>query len=190
MTQRRGASDWTQQLMLSLFVLAGACADDTSDDETQPESQESSTPGTNGEQSEAATTGGSRRSVPRGGPLRCADFLTTAQAKSLGIEDWRESAVENDPLLSLHCTPVSADYAVTMFHGADFDTIVQDIDRAGYEQLEGPNLGSEARWYRTKSVYGVHILSNNGKFVASLLGDDREGLERVATGIAPYIDGK
>jgi hypothetical protein len=141
-----------------------------------------------GDQGVTGGTGGAANAPQGDDVLACADFLSTAQASAIGIDDWDEAAVESDPILGISCA--RGTLSVSVFRGDRFDALVRSIDRGGYPREEGPSFGSQTQWWSGSGLQAVYILSPNMRYVGSLLAPDRPALEQLAADILPYLDGR
>jgi len=116
-------------------------------------------------------------------PLRCGDFFTKAEVGALGLdaehlkEDDRESGS-----LGVICSMGAA--GAQIHRGERYPAVLAAAEASIKDRTtkpqSGPALGGEAHWYLFGGMNMVIFLASSKAFAASVTGDNKAMVEKVA----------
>lgn len=113
------------------------------------------------------------------GARRCGDFLSEAEAKQLGVEEYRAGKGDKNPLRGVVCTthPV----VLTIFMAAQYPTMLAGAKSLkGMTKTEGPELGKETFWFEALDAHQVMFVSKSGNYAFGVSGEDKALVEKAA----------
>ena len=116
-------------------------------------------------------------------PLRCGDFFTKAEVRALGLdaEHYKEDERQTDSL-GVICSMGAA--GAQIHRGERYAAVLAAVEASikdgTIKPQSGPTLGSDARWYLFGGVNSVVFLASSKAFSASVRGDTKALVEKVA----------
>lgn len=113
------------------------------------------------------------------GARRCGDFLSVAEAKELGVEEYRPGKGDKNPLRGVVCAthPV----VLTIFMAPQYPTMKRGAKALkGMKETEGPSLGKETFWFHALEAHQVMFVSKSGSYAFGVSGEDKALVEKAA----------
>ncbi len=113
------------------------------------------------------------------GARRCGDFLSEAEAKELGVEEYRAGKGDKNPLRGVVCTTYPV--VLTVFMAPQYPTMLAGAKSLkGMKETEGPSLGKETFWFEALDAHQVMFVSKSGNYAFGVSGEDKALVERAA----------
>jgi len=139
---------------------------------------------------EATAPSVSAPAVPSVAVLRCGDYLTEADLKTLAIEapSYDEEVAQTDPKLGVIC--VAGPITAGIFRGDVHETMLRGLeaagDKSGVKLTEGPSIGAASQWTAMGRMRGLMFTVTSKSHTANISGEDKALIEKVAR----FLDAK
>ena len=131
------------------------------------------------------------RASGKPGDLRCADFISKAEAEAMGLKIERYGVTAADDAMQVVNCSLGGVTAV-IWRGDQYASMIAGIKANGLsngvETEDGPKIGGDSQWTTMPDVHGhdgkvphtVNFSPPSKKFTAAVSGTDRDKIEQVA----------